>query len=106
RRLARRHHDRLASSRAGVALFGLTKVFVEHQDGRRDLLVELHCRPHVFEAVVSNLTMPTGAIEGLDRAAIHALALRRCDAERLAREIQIELRLTRVRRAVEVQRLT
>src|SRR5690349_7301095 len=47
--------------------------------------------------------MPPCSIPHLDRPPIHAFALRRLYAEGLAREIEVELELTAVRRAEEVQ---
>src|SRR6266581_390863 len=54
-RFAGRENCRLFLLRSQFALLGFAEVFVEHQESRRDLLVQLESRANVFEAIVGDL---------------------------------------------------
>src|SRR5205085_4544584 len=105
RRLRRRNDERGRGDFSGRALLGVAKIFVEDQERRRELLVQLRRRAHVLETIFGELAMASGAIPRFDRAAVDAFALRRFDAEGLAREIEVEFELAIVRRAEEVEHL-
>src|SRR5204863_4507171 len=81
------------------------EVLVDHQQRRRDLLVQLFGCANVVQAVLRDLAVPAGAIPRLDRASVESFALRRLHAEGLAGQVEVELELPRVDRAEEVERL-
>src|SRR5207244_6401628 len=74
-RFAGRQDRRLFLPPARLAFLGITKFFVQDENRRRDFLVQLERRAHIFETVVGDFAMSSGAIERFEGATIHSFTL-------------------------------